>query len=387
MKNIIILGSTGSIGKNALDIIRKFKEEFNLLGISANKNIGLLLEQVEEFKPKFTCVVSEREGKIFKDITAERGLSTKLLLGEKGLLDLVSIDQVDIVLVAIVGFAGFLPTYKALKMGKRVALANKESLVSGGELISKLKSGEIIPVDSEHSAIFQCLRGESIEKVERLILTASGGPFFRKGVEKFGEITVNDALNHPKWNMGAKITVDSSTMMNKGLEVIEAHYLFGVSPEKIDVVIHPQSVVHSMVEFVDGSIISQLGITDMKIPIGYALFYPERETLGFTRLDLFEVSPLEFFPPDFGKFPCLKLAFDSLKEGGTSPIVLNSANEVAVESFLKEEIGFMDIPIVIEETLNKFEKGEVRSVDDIVYVHRMAEKISMDIVQKFRKRV
>ncbi len=387
MKNIVILGSTGSIGKNTLEIVRKFKEEFNLLGISANKNIELLLEQVEEFKPEFTCVVSEREGKIFKDIAAERGLSTKLLLGEEGLLDLVSIDRVDIILIAIVGFAGFLPTYKALKMGKRVALANKESLVSGGELISKLEEGEIIPVDSEHSAIFQCLRGENIERVEKLILTASGGPFFRKDVDKFDEITVGDALNHPKWDMGAKITIDSSTMMNKGLEVIEAHYLFGIPPEKIDVVIHPQSVVHSMVEFVDGSIISQLGITDMKLPIGYALFYPERVELGYERLSLFDVSPLEFYPPDFKKFPCLKLAFDALKAGNSFPIVLNSANEVAVKSFLTGEIGFTDIPAVIEETLSKFGGTEVRSVEDVIYSHKWGEKISREIVYRLRKRI
>ncbi len=384
MKNIVILGSTGSIGKNALEIARRFPEEFKVIGLSANKNVSLIKKQIEEFKPEFVCITSKEGYEQLKKNINYREHGFKLLSGEKGLTQLVKIEKVDIVLIAVVGFSGFLPTVEALKQNKTVALANKESLVVGGEIISKIKSGKIIPVDSEHSAIFQCLRGENIEEVKRLILTASGGAFFKRSIDDFKNITVKEALKHPNWSMGPKITVDSSTMMNKGLEVIEAHYLFKIPPEKIEVVIHPQSIIHSMVEFVDGSIISQMGITDMKLPIGFALFYPGRKNLKNKNLDLFKVSPLEFFPPDFKKFPCLKLAFEALKSETSDTIVLNSANEVAVESFLKEEIRFSQIPIIIEKTLNKVNSFKVKEVEDVMKLHTISTEKAKEIVKALR---
>ncbi len=384
MKNIVILGSTGSIGKNALEIVRRFPDEFNIVGLSANKNIELLLKQIEEFKPQFICITSKNGYENFKKEVDYKKLGVELLYGEKGLVELATLETADIILIAVVGFSGFRPTYEALKKDKVVALANKESLVAGGELISRINSGKIIPVDSEHSAIFQCLRGESINEVEKLILTASGGAFFRKDINEFKNITVEEALKHPNWSMGAKITIDSSTMMNKGLEVIEAHYLFNLPPEKIKVVIHPQSIVHSMVEFIDGSIIAQMGITDMKLPIGFALFYPKRQNLKNDNLNLLKISPLEFFPPDFKKFPCLKLAFDVLKNDKSGTIVLNSANEVAVDSFIKREINFTQIPIVIEKTLNKVKLFKIKSVEDILAVHKKSTDTARKVVKELR---
>ena len=355
MKKVFILGSTGSIGVNCLNVISKFKDEFEVAGLTVNSNIELLLQQITKFKPR---VVVVRDKNATQKILDKIPDSCELLVGEEGLIQ-ASIDaEYDIFMGAMVGFAGLAPTIEAVKRGKRIALANKETLVVAGELVTDLcreNNSEIIPVDSEHSAIYQCLIGENLNEVEKLILTASGGPFLNKEKSFFENATVDEALNHPNWKMGSKITIDSATMMNKGLEVIEAHWLFGLPVDKIEVVIHPQSIIHSMVQFVDGSIKAQLGLPDMKLPIQYALTFPERLQNDFERTSLPSIGSLTFFEPDFNKFECLKLSFKALNEGGTAPCVLNAANEVAVSKFLNKEIKFSHIPLLINKALDKVE--------------------------------
>ena len=351
-RTISILGSTGSIGRSSLEVIASFPDRFRVAYLSANKNIDLLLEQINKFHPK-GVVVSDpgRAGKLRTAV----GNGVEILCGPEGLLDVVSRDDVDIVLSSLVGFAGLSPTLRAVEAGKDVALANKETLVVGGELIMALvrrRGVRLLPVDSEHSAIFQCLQGEDSRTIERLVLTASGGPFLHVAREKFPSLTVAEALKHPTWRMGDKVTIDSATLMNKGLEVIEAYWLFGVPPEKIEVVIHPQSVIHSMVEFVDGSIKAQLGIPDMKLPILYALAYPDRLPFSARRIDFGTLREMTFHPPDLEKFECLGLAFRALRMGGTAPAVLNAANEVAVQMFLDGELPFSAIPSVIRDALD-----------------------------------
>ena len=351
-RTIAILGSTGSIGRSTLEVIASFPDRFRVVYLSANKNIDLLREQINTFGPK-GVVVSEpdRAAKLRSTV----GNDVEILCGTGGLLDVVSRDDVDLVLISLVGFAGLGPTLRALEAGKDVALANKETLVVGGELIMPLvRTGgvQLLPVDSEHSAIFQCLRGEDPRTIERLVLTASGGPFLHVPREKFPALTVAEALNHPTWRMGAKITIDSATLMNKGLEVIEAYWLFGVPPEKIEVVIHPQSLIHSMVEFADGSMKAQLSIPDMKLPILYALAYPDRLPFSSRRIDFGALREMTFQPPDREKFECLGLAYRALQMGGTAPAVLNAANEVAVQMFLDGELPFSAIPSLIREALN-----------------------------------
>lgn len=355
MKKVFILGSTGSIGVNCLNVIDSLSEDFKVFGLTVNSNTDLLLEQVKKYSPKVVAVKDESaskkiEGKLPKDC--------QLLTGEDGLLKASSEMDYDIFVGAMVGFAGLAPTIKAIKRGKRIALANKETLVVAGELVTNLcreNKSEILPVDSEHSAIYQCLIGENLNEVEKLILTASGGPFLDKDKSFFENATVEEALDHPNWKMGSKITIDSATMINKGLEVIEAHWLFGLPVKKIDVVIHPQSIIHSMVQFVDGSIKAQLGLPDMKLPIQYALTFPERVKNNFERTNLPSIGSLTFFEPDLNKFECLKLAFEALTEGGTAPCILNAANEVAVSKFLKKEIKFSHIPLLINKALNSVE--------------------------------
>ncbi len=355
MKKVFILGSTGSIGVNCLNVIDNLKEDFEVVGLTINSNTDLLLEQIKKYSPKVVAVKDESAS---KKIKGELPKDCQLLRGEDGLLKASSEVDYDIFVGAMVGFAGLAPTIEAVKRGKRIALANKETLVVAGELVTNLcreNNSEILPVDSEHSAIYQCLIGENLNEVEKLILTASGGPFLNKDKSFFENATVEEALNHPNWKMGSKITIDSATMINKGLEVIEAHWLFGLPVNKIDVVIHPQSIIHSMVQFVDGSIKAQLGLPDMKLPIQYALTFPDRAKNYFERTNLPSIGSLTFFEPDLNKFECLKLAFEALTEGGTAPCILNAANEVAVSRFLKKEIKFSHIPLLINKALNSVE--------------------------------
>jgi len=367
-RNIAILGSTGSIGRSSLEVIASFPDHFRVVYLTANRNIRLLQEQMRHHRPAGVVVLDECNASVLRK-SADG--STEVLVGEEGLNEIVRRDSVDIVLSSLVGFAGVRPTLAAIEAGKDVALANKESLVVAGELIMRAvreRGTHLLPVDSEHSAILQCLRGEQISAVERIILTASGGPFLHLEQSKFENITVADALKHPTWKMGSKITIDSATLMNKGLEVIEAFWLFGIPPEKIEVVIHPQSIVHSMVEFADGSIKAQLGIPDMKLPIQYALMYPERPASSYTRLDFSAMQQMTFQQPDRARFRCLDLAYRALHMGGTAPAVLNAANEVAVRLFLEEKLAFNDIPALIETALEDHAPAHTFTIDDLVRV-------------------
>ena len=365
MKKVFVLGSTGSIGENTLNVIRNFPDHFCISALSVNKNTNHLLKQINEFKPRIVVVNDEQaaiklKGKLPKDC--------KLLVGKEGLRTAAFESDYDIFVGAMVGYAGLDPTIEAIKRGKRIALANKETLVVAGEVVNNLckKNGaEIIPIDSEHSAIYQCLVGENIDEVDKLIITASGGPFLNKDKSFFEHATVEEALNHPNWKMGNKITIDSATMMNKGLEVIEAHWLFGLETDKIEVLIHPQSIIHSMVQFRDGSIKAQMGLPDMKLPIQYALSYPQRLENNFERTDLASIVSLNFYKPNFEKFECLRLAYNALETGGTAPCVLNAANEVAVDKFLKKEIKFSWIPRLIENALEKIGNHQSPDLDTI----------------------
>jgi 1-deoxy-D-xylulose-5-phosphate reductoisomerase len=355
MKKILILGSSGSIGVNTLNVVRNFPDKYSIAGLSVNYRIDILAEQIKEFHPEFVVVTDEAKA---AELKYNIGNLCEVLYGTTALLKTAAERNYDVLVGAIVGFAGLAPTIEAIKRGKRIALANKETLVVAGKFITNLvleNNAEIIPVDSEHSAIYQCLVGENLNEVEKLIITASGGPFLNKDKSSFKNVTVDEALNHPNWKMGSKISIDSATMMNKGLEVIEAHWLFGLPIEKINVVVHPQSIIHSMVQFVDGSIKAQLGLPDMKLPIQYALAFPERLQNDFKRTDLPAINNLTFFEPDFNKFECLNLAFEAIKKGGTAPCILNAANEIAVDKFINKKIKFSQIPNLIEEALNKIE--------------------------------
>ncbi|MCB0730718.1 MAG: 1-deoxy-D-xylulose-5-phosphate reductoisomerase [Ignavibacteriae bacterium] len=355
MKKILLLGSTGSIGVNTLEVIRKFNDIFEVFALTANSNITLLEKQVKEFNPKFVVVKDKNKAKELKNLLNGKCI---VLSGSEGLIEITKNGDYDILVSALVGFAGLAPTIESIKRGKRIALANKETLVAAGEIVIELAhkyNSEILPVDSEHSAIFQCLVGEENKTIEKLIITASGGPFLRKSFEDLKFVKVEDALKHPNWDMGNKITIDSATMMNKGLEVIEAHWLFNLGKDKIDVVVHPQSIVHSMVEFIDGSIKAQLSMPDMKLPIQYALTYPKRLESAFVDTHFPTLKELTFFEPDFNKFQCLKLAFDAMTEGGTAPCILNAANEIAVDKFLNKEIKFLQIPELIKKSLESIE--------------------------------
>jgi 1-deoxy-D-xylulose-5-phosphate reductoisomerase len=358
MKNLLILGSTGSIGVNTLDVVRKFPGKFNVFGLTANKNVELLAAQVEEFNPQVVVITDKVAANKFAKTSNFKG---EILLGAQGLIDVTKSGDYDILVASLVGFAGLAPTLEAIKRGKRIALANKETLVVAGEIINRLAkehASEILPVDSEHSAIFQSLVGESLSHVRKLILTASGGPFFDKPKEQLKHATVKEALAHPNWKMGNKVTIDSATMMNKGLEVIEAHWLFDMPLDKIEVLVHPQSIIHSMVEYVDGSIKAQLSSPDMRVPIQYALSYPERFESDFVTTEFPVLRELTFFEPDFEKFVNLQLAFAAIREGGNAPCILNAANEIAVRAFLEGEITFTQISEIIKSALDKitFEK-------------------------------
>jgi 1-deoxy-D-xylulose-5-phosphate reductoisomerase len=361
MKVISVLGSTGSIGANTLKVVSSFPGEFRIAGLSGGKNVPLLAHQIEQICPEIASCGDEFISAELQSLLRQRGYPmarTRFVHGLEGHIEVSCHPESSIVLSAISGAAGLLPTYRALEKGKNIALANKETMVMAGRLMmrkSREKGAAIVPVDSEHNAIHQCLRGGRGDEVRRLILTASGGPFRETPKEELSSVTLDQALNHPTWRMGRKITIDSATLMNKGLEVIEASWLFGVTADEIDVAVHPQSVVHSMVEFNDGSILAQLGLTDMRIAIQYALTYPERWDSPLPYLDIYNLPKIEFLEPDMDKFPCLRLAYRALRAGGTAPAVLNAANEVAVEAFLNGGIAFHEIPLIIESVLDAHE--------------------------------
>lgn len=382
-KNIAILGSTGSIGTQALDIIRDYPDKFSAEVLVANNNSQLLIAQAREFEPNFVVIANKDKYPEVRDALAD--LPIKVYAGSEAILDVVAMDCVDMVLAAMVGFAGLLPTIRAIEAGKVVALANKETLVVGGKIIcDKLKESAtscILPVDSEHSAIFQCLRGENIDDVEKLILTASGGPFFGKDVNFLKNVTAEQALNHPNWKMGSKVTIDSASLMNKGFEMIEAHWLFGIPADRIEVLVHRQSVVHSMVEFADASIKAQIGAPSMRIPIQYAFDYPNRSYSPKNRFSFLENGcSLTFEKPDTNTFRCLQIAYDCLSHGGNAPCIMNAANEVAVDAFLKGKIGFMQIPEIIENALNKVAFQSAITVESCFATDKEARRIAMEMI-------
>ncbi len=386
MRTLSILGSTGSIGVSALEVIEQNPSSLRVLGLAAGRNVERLKAQVERFRPAVVAMVDEEHAVRLKNLLgpADR---TEVLWGTEGYRTVATLRESSMVISAIVGAAGLLPTLDAIEAGKDIALANKETMVMAGSIVTEKARScgvRILPVDSEHSAIFQCLQGHRRDEVRRIILTASGGPFLRLPPEKLATVTVEDALRHPNWVMGKKITIDSASMMNKGLEVIEARWLFDTDIEKIEIMIHPQSIVHSMVEYADGSVIAQLGVPDMKGPISYALFYPGRCPGGLTRLDLLQVGMLEFLPPDFERFPCLRLAYDAGKAGGTMPAVMNAANELSVSAFIEKKIGFTDIPAVIDQTMALHGVKEIESVDDVINADRWARNSSEQIIKKIK---
>lgn len=383
MKNISILGVTGSIGTQTLDVIRKHKDDFKLIGISAHTNYIKVIEIIEEFKPTYICITDKETSFRVKEYCSSNGIIVEIFSGIDGMSKISSSEEIDIVVTSVVGMVGLIPTLSAIRSHKTIALANKETLVVAGELVMQeaLKNGvSILPVDSEHSAVFQCIQGNANSAIDKIILTASGGPFRGKTAEELSLVTVGDALKHPNWSMGRKITIDSATLMNKGLEVIEAHWLFNKSFNDIKVVVHPQSIIHSMVEFCDGSIMAQLGSADMRLPIQYALNYPARKQSVIKRLDLTEVGNLTFEKPDLGTFKCLKLAYDAGVEGGLLPTILNGANEACVEMFLNNRISFMQIADIIEECMVKFDYNKQVSVENII---DLDSKVREYIIKKY----
>jgi 1-deoxy-D-xylulose-5-phosphate reductoisomerase len=377
MTSISILGSTGSIGLSTLSVVDSLPDKFVVAGLAAGRDLEGLARQIARYRARLVSVADERDIPALKENLRALGVDRlpEIAFGDEGLIAVACMDGVDTVVSATVGAVGFLPTYKALAMGRRVCLANKETLVMAGELMTRaaIESGaELLPVDSEHNALHQCMRGEQVREVKRLILTASGGPFRETPVERMREATVEEALAHPTWRMGSKITIDSATLMNKGLEVIEAGWLFGFTADRISVAVHPQSIVHSMIEMVDGSIIAQLGVTDMRLMIQYALTYPDRLPTELPPLGFDKLARLEFFEPDLERFPCLRLAYEAMREGGTMPAALSAANEIAVASFLNRQTKFMDIPRVIEATMVAHKTQPCSSIEAVLEADRWA---------------
>ncbi len=383
MKNLVILGSTGSIGVNTLDIVAAHPDKYRVVALTAGNNIDLLHDQIGAFRPELVAVLSESQAKALRHRLGPQG--PEVLSGVQGLVACATHGTSDMVVSAIVGAAGLVPTMAAIEACKDIALANKETLVCAGSLVmsrAREKDIRIFPVDSEHSAIFQSLEGHRKHDVRRLILTASGGPFRNRSLAELSHVTPGDALNHPNWEMGRKITIDSATMMNKGLEVIEAHWLFDLPAERLDVHIHPQSIIHSMVEYIDGSVIAQMGVPDMRTPIAYALSYPERLPLKIPALDLCELGTLTFEKPDTQKFSCLKLAYEALREGGSAPVILNAVNEVAVEAFLIGEISFLNISRIIASVLELPREDEIEHIDDVLRVDRWARTRARRVISE-----
>jgi len=383
---VAILGSTGSIGCNSLRVIESLATtRMRVVALAAGTNVERLADQIATHLPELVSVDTETAAHDLRAMLFARNVDLpRIVVGEEGLCEVASHRDADCVISATVGAVGFVPTLKALELGKRVALANKETLVMAGELMTtaaKKSGAELLPVDSEHNALHQCLRGERREEVRRIILTASGGPFRTKNKAEMELATVAEAMRHPTWNMGAKITIDSATLINKGLEVIEAHWLFGFGPEEIDILVHPESVVHSMIEMVDGSVIAQLGVTDMRHAIQYALTYPERHTCQLPPLDLTTVSGLHFEAPDLDRFPCIRLAYRALSEGGTLPAAMNAANEEAVSAFLDEQIRLTEIPQVIEKVMNDYVNKPAKNIETILnadHQARLAARASIE---------
>jgi len=382
MKNITLLGATGSIGKSTLSVVDQHSDLFNIFALSANTNWQAMLELCQQYQPTYAVMTNEEAA---EKLQAALNNDTQVFSGEQALCDIAAHQQTDYVMAAIVGAAGMASALAAAKAGKRILLANKESLVLAGDIFMdavKNSGAELIPVDSEHSAIFQCLQGgrSGLNKIQ---LTASGGPFLHTPLSELQSITPDEACAHPNWSMGRKISVDSATMMNKGLEVIEAYYLFNLKPEQIDVVMHPQSIVHSSVYFNDGSTLSQLGNPDMRSVISYAMAYPQRISSGVAPLDLASNSPLEFYTPDLEKFACLKLAFEALKQGGNAMGTINAANEIAVDAFLNQAIGFLDIPCIIEQTLTQTKHIALNSLDAIIANDQEARRLASQLVAEY----
>ena len=378
-QKLAILGATGSIGTQVLEVVRQHPDKFEIVALTANGNWELLADQVNEFDPEIALICNDDH---YSDFKKSVSVDCEILSGIENLSVIATHPKADTVLNSLVGFAGFIPTIEALKSGKKVALANKESLEVGGELIRELLdtySGTLIPVDSEHSAMLQSIVGEKPENIEKIIITASGGPFRDFNKEQMQKVTLEQALDHPNWDMGAKITIDSATMMNKGLEIIEAKWLFDIPVSKIEPVIHPQSIIHSIVTFVDGSSKAQLGPPDMKVPIIYALTYPDRLELETTRIDWSQAQELTFLPVDYEKFPCLKLAINSIEQGGVAPTVLNAANEVAVKRFLNKEINYIGIPKIVEECLNKIGLSHHVEIDSLIEIDKETRKLAAHI--------
>src|SRR5215471_2165130 len=386
MKTVSILGSTGSIGLNTLSVIDSLPDKFIVAGLAAGRDIEGLAKQVLKYRPRIVSLSDESKISEFRERLRAEGVEKppEIFSGEEGLVAVSCLEGVDIVISATVGAVGFMPTYKALSIGRRVCLANKETLVMAGELMTRAarESGaELLPVDSEHNALHQCMRGEIVGEVKRLILTASGGPFRQASLEKMREATVEEALAHPTWQMGSKITIDSATLMNKGLEVIEAGWLFGFTADRISVTVHPQSIVHSMIEMVDGSIIAQLGVTDMRLMIQYALTYPDRLPTELPALGWDKLARLEFFEPDMVRFPCLRLAYEAMREGGTMPAALSAANEVAVAAFLNRGIKFMEIPRIIERTMESHITQPCKSIEGVLEADNWARSHAEKLTQ------
>ena len=381
MKQIAILGSTGSIGTQTLDVVRQHPEEFSVYALSAHRSLDLLIQQALEFNPAVVCIADENLYQPLREALSD--LPIQVMAGEKAIAEMVTMPAIDVVVAAMVGYAGLRPTIEAIKANKTIALANKETLVVAGEIICRLAQRHkvsILPVDSEHSAIFQSLVGENMASVEKLLLTASGGPFRSFTYEQMQDVTAAQALQHPNWEMGAKITIDSASMMNKGFEVIEARWLFDIPVEKIQVLVHPQSVVHSAVQFVDGSVKAQLGTPDMRMPIQYALTYPQRWQSNVPRLDLFATKQLTFEEPDLQRFPNLRLAYEAMAKGGNVPCVLNAANEVVNLAFREAKCGFLQMSEVIEQTMETIDFIAQPTYEDYVQTDKLARKIATNLL-------
>lgn len=384
LKRLSILGSTGSIGRNALEVISSHADKFKIVALAARNNVQLLEAQIRAFKPEVAAVFDESAAESLRG----KNLNVDILAGEKGIIEAATLAKADMVVSAIAGSSGLVPTHEAVKAGKDIALATKEALVMAGDIImseASKRGVRILPVDSEHSAVFQCLDGRDMNEVLKIVLTASGGPFRKKDISGLDAVTPDEALKHPTWEMGKKITIDSATLMNKGLEVIEACRLFNVPPERVDVILHPQSIIHSMVKFIDGSVLAQMSVPDMKGPIGYALSYPRRFENVLPLLNLAEAGELTFEEPDVRRYPSLSLAYDAIRAGGTMPCVLNAANETAVEAFLDRKISFTAIPRVVSRTMEEHRVRQADTIEDVINASHWAEAKAAEIVEELRR--